>query len=458
MFPLNLGVPSFFGYTVQGNKAYAIGGSWDTDGVGTTNRTVVYDPADRTFTVLADLTTARAGLGAASARGKIYAIGGVDDNFTPLITTEVFLDGRWSTVSGMSTGRTYFGVAALRDKVYAFGGLTKSGEFIYNLASGEVYNPAEDTWTAMAGMAQPRAAHAVAVLNGKIYAIGGFSSGGVTLGSTECYNAKEDTWEAVGDLNIARNFAMAGVLEGVMCVVGGIKFDSDFQLTYIRSTECYDEDTKTWTLLDAIADISNARYAAGLYSLSGLRSNTDSEELTKTLTQCFQSSETKKDKKSASPRMDDLASALEGVQIDQADPAPGQPQPDPAPGQPAPDQPIQLEDDIPNGWRKFGDVGELFRQTDNSRFVGLPREFLRADKKVKFWGKKPAVFADEKDYFFAHIERNRLIEKPKHEFHFLVSVRNPDELIIFNSITAINRVLKARAYQINWIIPIGRYI
>eukprot|EP00808_Paulinella_micropora_P015542 g81313.t1 len=182
--------------------------------------------------------------------------------------------------------------------------------------------------------------------------------------------------------------------------------------------------------------------------------------------------QTKKGKKSETPRMDDLASALEGVQL-VPDPAPGQPVPaepnqaepnpadpvpaDPVPADPVPDQ-AELEDDIPNGWRKFGDVGELFDQTDNSRFVGLPREFLRADKKVKFWGRKPAVFADEKDYFFAHIERNRLIEKPKHEFHFLVSVRDPDELIIFNSITAINRVLKARAYQINWIIPIGRYI
>eukprot|EP00808_Paulinella_micropora_P030233 g72977.t1 len=185
--------------------------------------------------------------------------------------------------------------------------------------------------------------------------------------------------------------------------------------------------------------------------------------------------ETKKGKKSETPRMDDLASALEGVQFDPvpadpvpadpvpADPVPAEPnQAEPAPAEPVPAEPVpaqaELEDDIPNGWRKFGDVGELFDQTDNSRFVGLPREFLRADKKVKFWGRKPAVFADEKDYFFAHIERNRLIEKPKHEFHFLVSVRDPDELIIFNSITAINRVLKARAYQINWIIPIGRYI
>eukprot|EP00808_Paulinella_micropora_P006694 g44083.t1 len=179
------------------------------------------------------------------------------------------------------------------------------------------------------------------------------------------------------------------------------------------------------------------------------------------------SSETKKGKKSETPRMDDLASALEGVQFDPApvpaDPVPAEPNPaEPVPAEPVPADPVpaqaELEDDIPNGWRKFGDVGELFDQTDNSRFVGLPREFLRADKKVKFWGRKPAVFADEKDYFFAHIERNRLIEKPKHEFHFLVSVRDPDELIIFNSITAINRVLKARAYQINWIIPIGRYI
>ena len=54
-------------------------------------------------------------------------------------------------------------------------------------------------------MAAARYAHAVAVLDGKLYAVGGYSGDGSYLSSVERYDPALDAWEAVAPMGEERD-------------------------------------------------------------------------------------------------------------------------------------------------------------------------------------------------------------------------------------------------------------
>eukprot|EP00808_Paulinella_micropora_P021849 g3995.t1 len=147
------------------------------------------------------------------------------------------------------------------------------------------------------------------------------------------------------------------------------------------------------------------------------------------------------------------------VQADpiQADPA--QVQADPIPADQIQAAPAQVpRPEI--GWSSFEQSG---RHVEGKRFVQVHTEFIQARKKVRsyifkayggdFFEEHPEEKKNE--YYFGWARVDTTIRKPQNEKFFLVSVGDPDELIIFNSITAINRVLKERTIAIKWILPIN---
>ena len=83
----------------------------------------------------------------------------------------------------MAAARVEHAVAVLDGKLYAAGGL---GAGYSALSSVERYDPALDVWEAVAPMAEARMAHAVAVLDGKLYAVSGLNHG--ALSSLERYD------------------------------------------------------------------------------------------------------------------------------------------------------------------------------------------------------------------------------------------------------------------------------
>ena len=79
---------------------------------------------------------------------------------------------------------------------YAVGGLSDG---VGRLSSVERYDPAMNAWEAVAPMATARDYHAVAMLDGKLYAVGGRSNG-ASLSSVERYDPALDAWEAVAPM------------------------------------------------------------------------------------------------------------------------------------------------------------------------------------------------------------------------------------------------------------------
>src|SRR5689334_19119241 len=79
---------------------------------------------------------------------------------------------------------------------------------------------AGDTWVTKASMPTARWALGAAAVNGKIYAIGGRTSSGVT-GAVEEYNPTTNTWSTKANMPTARGHIGAEVVDGKIYVIGG---------------------------------------------------------------------------------------------------------------------------------------------------------------------------------------------------------------------------------------------
>ena len=176
---------------------YVIGGLNNNDmPVGTVE---VYNPTTNFWCSAKPLLTARSDLAAVALNGKIYAIGGRDfsgvstavEVYQPgskvgLNPCSIFLDGDWQSGTPMQTARFGLGAAAANGKLYAIGGTDSGG--MGNVV--EAYDPLTAAWTTAAPMPTPRTYLGVTVLNGLVYAVGGAWSTGINT-SNAVSNANE---------------------------------------------------------------------------------------------------------------------------------------------------------------------------------------------------------------------------------------------------------------------------
>ncbi|XP_067643209.1 kelch-like protein 5 isoform X1 [Eurosta solidaginis] len=86
----------------------------------------------------------------------------------------------------------------------------------------------------------PRCAHCVAILNEKIYAIGGYSRIFLALGSVEMFSVSNG-WKSVSYMITPRYDACAVAFNHKIYVMGG------YNESYLKSVECYDPITNCWT-------------------------------------------------------------------------------------------------------------------------------------------------------------------------------------------------------------------
>jgi N-acetylneuraminic acid mutarotase len=156
--------------------------------------------------------------------------------------------GTWTQKADMPTARSIAGSAVVDGKIYVIGGAPVSFGFT---AVVEEYNPATDTWTRRADMPTARQGVAAAAANGIIYAIGGWNTGG-DLSTVEAYNPATDKWVRKANMPTRRNTPVAAVVDGIIYVIGG---NPGIEVT--SAVEAYDPTTDMWTKK---ADMPTARY------------------------------------------------------------------------------------------------------------------------------------------------------------------------------------------------------
>ncbi len=140
--------------------------------------------------------------------GKIYAMGGLDDETWRSSTVEVYdpQADSWQRVASMPQGYMH-AAAALGGKIYVTGGMIQ-GSFVSSVC---VYDPQADAWTRLASMDTARWCHASAALGGKLYVFGGFGTGGC-LGTAEVYDPASDSWAQASSFTATRRSGVAVAL------------------------------------------------------------------------------------------------------------------------------------------------------------------------------------------------------------------------------------------------------
>jgi hypothetical protein len=96
------------------------------------------------------------------------------------------LPGGWTTKASVSMARDGLAGGVLNGVLYAVGGANGSVYGTGGLATVEAYDPATNTWTTKAAMPMARVDLAGGVVNGVLYAVGGFS-GFATFTTVEAY-------------------------------------------------------------------------------------------------------------------------------------------------------------------------------------------------------------------------------------------------------------------------------
>jgi len=231
------------GATSANGLIYAIGGrTWTTWSVDLVE---VYNPVTNAWGRRANLPAGKHALAAVTApNGMIYAIGGCDNN--GLASKAVFeynpRTDTWTRKNDMPSPRAYFNaVLGSNGKIYAVGGF--SPDFYNITASVDEYDPATDTWTSKAAMPSPRVrVGLVATKSGKIYAIGGLDTS--FLADVLEYDIEANSWVAKTSMPTARHALGAYIDEnGLIYAIGG-ENNSSF-----ASVEEYNPGTDSWKIM-----------------------------------------------------------------------------------------------------------------------------------------------------------------------------------------------------------------
>jgi len=140
------------------------------------------------------------------------------------------LGDEWVKKADMQTARVLFGTAAVDGKIYAVGGMGNNFGLLFN--STEVYDPIKDLWQKKADMNIWRDIHSVASVNGKIYAMGGCLLNNDWLSSVEEYDPQKDEWTKKKDMPTGRSSSASAVLNDKIFLIGGWRLFVSFADVY----------------------------------------------------------------------------------------------------------------------------------------------------------------------------------------------------------------------------------
>jgi len=164
----------------------------------------------------------------------------------PLVSA---VEDSWTTLEPLQQARGGLGIASVNGKIYAIGGCAESGfwpnvspsEFFGNqdirgfVGTNEEYDPIKNNWVFRKQMPTPRGVFAIAVVENKIFCIGGKTNEGVT-GANEVYDPETDSWETKTPLASA-----------MFAVQGNVIGNKIYVLDHSGTNYVYDSITDSWT-------------------------------------------------------------------------------------------------------------------------------------------------------------------------------------------------------------------
>ena len=221
----------------------------------------------------------------ASAGGKLYVFAGLAPGYKSKAMVYEYdpATDKWTKNKPMALASHHVALTELNGKIYVFGGfvLPQSGPPSWvPINNAFEYDPAVDTWKALAPMPTKRGAAVAAAAGGKLYVIGGASmhpgsSEPAVLGNrphralstNEEYDPATNTWRERNPMPTARNHAAVGSVGGKIYVIGG-RVGSAFVSVLssnVTTVEEYDPVTDQWGALKAPMPTARSAVASAVH-------------------------------------------------------------------------------------------------------------------------------------------------------------------------------------------------
>ncbi|XP_060063807.1 kelch-like protein diablo [Ylistrum balloti] len=232
-----------------------------------------YDPVSNFWARIASLRQPRMYLSVCILEGILYAIGGNDSYGRSLESVEFYdpdLD-QWGFIAPMTSPKIGVAAAGYRGKLYVVGGFQEIGGQRTVLNSVECYDPRTNSWTIKNTLPVPCCHSNLVEARGALYLLGGStipvgSASISSLASVYRYSDDEDVWELVASMRIPRHDAGAAVIDSRIFVIGGVSSDEGRAL---MDTECLDVDRDLMTWIDDLQPLGHPVLGIACCTLDG---------------------------------------------------------------------------------------------------------------------------------------------------------------------------------------------
>ncbi|XP_061566344.1 kelch-like protein 33 [Cololabis saira] len=165
---------SNFSAVVHEECLYAIGGDKEIN--NNTDSVEMYNQVTDTWSFVQPLNHPLSGYAVSTMNGGIFISGGFNCKYVCLVSMFLYHPGRGTIyLADMAHDRALHCMKALRGCLYVAGGVCNLRNFYTDQVSCEVYNPVVDSWTSFASLPVPHVGAASAVLEEKMYMLGGYS-------------------------------------------------------------------------------------------------------------------------------------------------------------------------------------------------------------------------------------------------------------------------------------------
>ncbi len=145
----------------------------------------------------------------------------------------------WIFKTPMPTARAGICAAVLDGKVYVMGGRSSSGQ-VLDLV--ERYDPQNDRWESSPRLRDGRENAAAVVYDGTIFVLGGRDHEGEVIKKVEFFNHNRNEWEGFDDMLEKREGLGAVVVNGLLYAVGG----GDEHEVLLDGVEFFDPSQRKW--------------------------------------------------------------------------------------------------------------------------------------------------------------------------------------------------------------------
>ncbi|XP_013408062.1 kelch-like protein 9 [Lingula anatina] len=190
--------------------------------------------------------------------------------YNPLLNT-------WKLWAALPEPRTNHAVAIVNGVIYIVGGCNpRDGRHGIYVPKSTVFkvNARTRKWSQVTSMNENRMHHKVAVVSGLVYAVGGEGLNNIVLASVEVYNHVTNQWSYIAPLSTGRIGIAACAHSGLLYIVGGYA-DSGTSTSgepILNLVECYDPHTNRWSSRNPIPEPrchANLSECGGKLYLSG---------------------------------------------------------------------------------------------------------------------------------------------------------------------------------------------